>query len=455
MTRPIVVIACVGLTPAHLGGDTPNLTALADGGFSAPLAGVVPAVTTTAQATLATGVAPQEHGIVANGWYFRDLGEVWLWRQSQKLVQAPSCWEIARRSRPGLKVLKHFWWYAMNTDVDATVTPRPVYHHDGRKSPDCYAWPPALKDELTARHGTFPLFSFWGPTAAIASTRWIAESFATAFDHARPDLAWVYLPHLDYDLQRFGPTGPHLAGNLRALDAEVGKVIAHARARDARVVVVSEYGIERAHQPVAINRALRRAGLLATVRNAAGELLDPGASRAFAVCDHQLAHVYCADAAAAAAAATALAGIAGIERVYAGAERGAIGLDHPRSGELVALAAPGAWFVYDYWLDDAVRPDFARCVEIHKKPGYDPRELLFDPRGGKRRAGVALLRKLLGMRYLMDPVPLDAGLVRGTHGRPPARAEDGPLIIGSDPAWRRDGWRMTDLAPHLVGALTA
>ena len=455
MNAPIVVIACVGLTPAHLGSDTPNLSALASAGFSAALTGVVPAVTTTAQTTLVTGATPQEHGIIANGWYFRELGEVWLWRQSQRLVQAPSCWEVARRTRPGLKVLKHFWWYAMNTDVDATVTPRPVYHHDGRKAPDCYAWPSALKDELTAKHGTFPLFSFWGPTAAIASTRWIAESFATAFDHARPDLAWVYLPHLDYDLQRFGPSGPHLAANLRALDHEAGKVIAHARARGARVVVVSEYGIERADHAVEINRVLRRAGLLEVVRNPAGELIDFGASRAFAVCDHQLAHVYCADAAATSAAAKALGGISVIERVYAGAERAAIQLDHPRSGELVALAAPGAWFAYDYWLDDAARPDFARCVEIHKKPGYDPRELLFDPQGGKRRAGVALLRKKLGLRYLMDPVPLDTALVKGTHGRPPARAEDGPIIIGSDPAWRRAGWAMTDVAPMLVRALTA
>lgn len=447
--RPLVVVCCVGLTPAHLGSDTPRLTALASEGFAAPLAGVVPAVTTTAQTTLVTGVPPQEHGIVANGWFFRDLGEIWLWRQSQRLVQAPSCWEIARKSRPGLRVLKHFWWYAMSTDADATVTPRPVYHHDGRKSPDFYAHPYALKDALRAKHGDFPLFSFWGPTAGIPSTRWIAESFATAFDEARPDLSWVYLPHLDYDLQRFGPTGPHLAPNLRALDTEAAKVIDHARARGAEVVVVSEYGIARVSRAVAINRALRRAGLLSAVRNTAGELLDPGASRAFAVCDHQLAHVYCADAAATAAALKVLRGLDGIERVYAGAERREIGLDHPRAGELVALAAPDAWFAYEYWLDEAARPDFARCVEIHKKPGYDPRELFFDPRGGKGRAMRALARKILGLRYLMDPVPLDASLVQGSHGRPPARAEDGAILIAPK-AWAREAWAMTDLAPAVI-----
>jgi predicted AlkP superfamily pyrophosphatase or phosphodiesterase len=455
MPKPIVVICCVGLTPAHLGADTPNLSRLASEGFAAPLAGVVPAVTTTAQTSMVTGVLPQQHGIVANGWYFRELGEVWLWRQSQGLVQAPSAWEIARRSRPQLSVLKHFWWYAMNTDVTATVTPRPVYHQDGAKSPDFYALPAELKGALRAKHGEFPLFQFWGPTASIQSTRWIAESFATAFGVVRPDLSLCYLPHLDYDLQRFGPEGDHLARNLRELDTEAGKVIATARERGATVVVVSEYGIERVSKAVFINRALRQAGLLAVTVNAAGELLDPGASRAFAVCDHQLAHVYCRDQAAIAEASVAISDLEGVEGVYGGADRASLGLDHARSGELVALCAPGAWFAYDYWLDDDLRPDFATCVEIHKKPGYDPRELCFDPDGGKLRAGLALAKKKLGLRYLMNPLSLDTALVQGSHGRPAARPDDGPVIICSDPGWARPAWSMLDLAPKLVEQLTA
>ncbi len=351
-------------------------------------------------------------------------------------------------------MLKHFWWYAMNTDATATVTPRPVYHHDGRKSPDFYAWPAELKSALAARHGAFPLFNFWGPTADVASTRWIAESFATAWDQVRPDLALCYLPHLDYDLQRFGPTGDHLARNLRALDAEAGKVIAAAEARGAAVVVVSEYGIEKADHAVPINRVLRAAGLLAVVGNAAGELLDPGPSAAFAVCDHQLAHVYCRDAAAVERAASLVRGLPGVERVLVGAERAQLGLDHPRSGEVVALAAPGAWFTYDYWLEDAARPDFARAVEIHKKPGYDPRELVFDPHGGRFRAARALAKKMLGLRYVMDPVSLDTALVKGTHGRPAARPEDGPVLITSEKDWARSEWSMLEVAPRLVAHLT-
>jgi predicted AlkP superfamily pyrophosphatase or phosphodiesterase len=455
MPKPVVVILCVGLTPAHLGADTPNLTRLAATGFAAPMQGVVPAVTTSAQTSLLTGTLPEVHGIVANGWYFRELGEIWLWRQSQGLVQAPSAWEIARRSRPALRVLKHFWWYAMNSDVTATVTPRPAYHQDGAKSPDFYCLPADLKQVLKDAHGDFPLFQFWGPTAGLASTRWIAESFGTACSTLQPDLALCYLPHLDYDLQRFGPDGGHLARNLRELDGEAGKVIAHALNRDATVVVVSEYGIARVDQAVFINRELRRAGLLAVTVNATGELLDPGASRAFALCDHQLAHVYCRDQAATDAAAAVLQRLPGVAALHGGRQRAQLGLDHPRSGELVALSAPGAWFAYDYWLDDGLRPDFARCVEIHKKPGYDPRELFFDPRGGKLRAARALLRKKLGLRYVMDAVPLDASLVRGSHGRPAGDPQHGPLIMCSDRSWARAQWSMLDLAPRLVAHLTA
>ena len=444
----LAIVCCVGLTPDHLGSDTPNLTRLASSGFSAPMQTALPAVTTTAQATMLTGVLPSGHGIVGNGWYMRELGEIRFWSQSERLVQAELPW--ARAGGP--RTLKHFWWYAMNTGVAATVTPRPVYHHDGRKSPDFYAHPYGLKDSLRAKHGDFPLFRFWGPTADIRSTRWIAESFATALEHSQPALALCYLPHLDYDLQRFGPTGSHLKRNLRALDAEAGKVIDHARAKGYEVLVVSEYGIEAVDHAVFPNRCLRENGLLAAVHNAAGELLDPGASRAFAVVDHQLAHVYCADQAAIGRAAELLARLPGVERVFAGTQRRELGLDHARSGELILLAARGAWFAHDYWLEDARRPDFARCVEIHKKPGYDPRELFFDPAGGKRRAAWALLRKMMGFRYLMDPVPLDAGLVRGSHGRMASTPGQGAVVIGSDKRWMREGWHQTDVAAVIAAA---
>ncbi|MEI6870881.1 MAG: nucleotide pyrophosphatase/phosphodiesterase family protein [Verrucomicrobiota bacterium] len=426
-SRPLVVLDCVGLTPAHIGADTPHLARLAAEGFLTPLAPALPAVTTTGQVTMLTGVNPSEHGVVANGWYFRELNEILLWRQSETLVQAPHVWE----GMPW-KVLKHFWWYAMNTSTEATVTPRPAYHHDGAKSPDFYAYPPRLKALLEEKHGTFPLFHFWGPTANAQSTRWIADSFCTAWDSVAPDLGLCYLPHLDYDLQRFGPTGPHLAPNLRELDACAGRVIDHALARNARILVVSEYGISPVSDAIFPNRALREAGLLEVSTNATGELLDTGASRAFAVCDHQLAHVYVRHPSDVAATRHCLERLPGVERVFGPQERGALGLDHTRSGELIVLAAQGLWFAFDYWLDSALKPDFAHSVEIHKKPGYDPRELFFDPNGGKLRAAKALLKKKLGLRYILDPCSLDPTLVKGSHGLAPLRPEDGALLLSSE-----------------------
>ena len=449
----LAVIDCVGLTPRHLGPDTPHLRRLAEGGFVRPLAPALPAVTTTGQVSMLTGVTPREHGIVGNGWYFRDLNEILLWRQSEGLIDAPLVWEGSRHAdgRPW-RVLKHFWWYAMATSANATVTPRPAYHHDGRKSPDIYAWPPDLKATLDEVHGTFPLFNFWGPMADLRSTRWIAESFRTAWDHTKPDLGLCYLPHLDYDLQRFGPTGNHLARNLRELDACVGLILDHLLPQGVEILVVSEYGLNPVRQTAFPNRALREAGLLAVQVNATGELLDPGASRAFAVCDHQIAHVYIRDPADLPAAIAALERLPGVARVHRGGAE--LGLDHARCGELVLEATRDAWFGHDYWLEDHRAPDFARAVEIHKKPGYDPRELFFDPHGGKFRAARALLRKKLGLRYVLDPCPLDPSLVRGSHGVPTVDPLDGPVLIGSRPGLADGNPRHhTDIATLIARVL--
>ena len=391
--KPVIVLCCVGLTPQLIGEHTPHIKSVIDRGFLAPLDPSIPAVTCTAQTTMLTGVDPSQHGIVGNGWYFRELGEVWLWRQSQQLIDAPCVWQEMRQEQESCSLLKHFWWYAMNTDADISVTPRPAYHADGAKSPDIYTWPPEIKDTLLNKHGPFPLFKFWGPLSNIISTNWIADSFCSLLASQSKDLSLCYLPHLDYDLQRYGAEGPHVAQNLRDLDACVGRILQQVDLDTHSVLIVSEYGIESCHAGVAINKALRSAGLLAVTTNATGELLDPGQSQAFAVCDHQIAHIYCKDTDALHAAQNVLGKLSGIDRLFTLDERQEIGLDHRRSGEIIALAAAGHWFQYEYWLDDHKRPDFANSIEIHKKPGYDPRELFFDPHGGKWRSAKALLRK--------------------------------------------------------------
>lgn len=402
-----------------------------------PLRTIMPAVTCSVQATFMTGLLPREHGVVANGWLFRDLMEVWFWRQSNRLVAGEKIWEAGKRRDPAFTCANLFWWYNMAASHDIGVTPRPIYKADGRKIPDCYATPSELRDELTATLGAFPLFQFWGPATTIASSRWIADAAMHVMATRAPTLTLVYLPHLDYDLQRFGPDEghPRVAASLSEIDAVAGDLIAHADRAGVRIVVLSEYGITAVDRPVHINRALRETGFLVVREEDGGELLDPIVSAAFAVADHQIAHVYVARPDLIEPVRRTLQGIPGIAEVLNEAGKHRYGLDHPRSGELVALAEPNTWFTYYYWLDDARAPDFARTVEIHRKPGYDPVELFVDSRirAPKLAIGAKLLRRKLGFRTLMDVVPLDAGLVKGSHGRLAAHAEDGPLIISSDP----------------------
>ncbi|PSK98054.1 putative AlkP superfamily pyrophosphatase or phosphodiesterase [Murinocardiopsis flavida] len=448
---PLLVLDVVGLTPRLL-AHMPRLAAMAAPGFTASLDPVLPAVTCTVQSTLLTGEHPSGHGIVGNGWYFRDLGEVHLWRQHNRLVGGEKVWQAARRAFGDYTVANVCWWYAMGADTDWTVTPRPVYYADGRKEPDCYTRPPSLHGELTAALGGFPLFTYWGPTAGITSSRWIAGATRRIMRTKRPDLTLAYLPHLDYDLQRYGPGDPRAARAAAELDGVIAPLLATAADQGATVVALSEYGITDADHPVDVNRALRHAGLLEVYTQDGMEYLDPWASRAFAVADHQVAHIYVADPADLPAARAALEGLTGVAEVLDDAGKATHGLDHERSGELVAIAAPRSWFTYYYWLDDARAPDFAPMVEIHRKPGYDPAELAMDPedRTAKARAALALARKKTGMRYRMDVVPTHGRGVRGSHGRLPADPADGPVLLCSDPAPAKDAFHATEVKSLLL-----
>jgi predicted AlkP superfamily pyrophosphatase or phosphodiesterase len=329
----------------------------------------------------------------------------------------------------------------MASSVDLAVTPRPIYKADGRKIPDCYADPPELRDELTKQLGPFPLFQFWGPATTIASSRWIADAAKHVMATNDPTLTLVYLPHLDYGLQRVGPDSPSIRQDVREIDTVVGDLIAAAENSGRRVIVLSEYGIVPVRQPVHINRVLRENKLLAVREEQGGELLDIPRSRAFALSDHQLAHIYVADAADIPRVKALLEATDGVDIVLDEDGKRSYGLDHERSGELIAIAKSDAWFTYYYWLDDARAPDFARCVEIHRKPGYDPVELFLDPaiRFPKLAIGWRLIKKLLGFRTLMDVIPLDANLIKGSHGRADTPAEHTPVFISSESGLVPDG----------------
>jgi predicted AlkP superfamily pyrophosphatase or phosphodiesterase len=449
----LAVINVVGLTEALIGGHTPRLAEFCGRGALARIAPAFPAVTCTAQSNYLTGKNPSAHGIVGNGWYHRELAEVQFWKQSNHLVQSAKIWDQLRRA-PGAArptVANCFWWFNLYSSVDYSLTPRPVYRADGGKIFDVYSWPYAIRTEIKKDLGEFPFFGFWGPAAGVktpqgsaeAATRWIAEAAKWMERKFSPTLNLIYLPHLDYNLQRHGPfqtapgreINPGIIPDLRIMDDLVGGLIQFFEACGVSVVLLSEYGLTNANQPVHLNRLFRERGWL-TVKDELGlEILDAGASRVFAVADHQVAHVYLNDPGLEKPVRDLLEQTAGVAQVLGGAEKTAAGLAHPRAGDLVAVAEEHAWFTYYYWREDARAPDFARTVDIHRKPGYDPVELFLDPKipwPGLKIAG-RLLQKKLGFRMLMDLVPLDATLVKGSHGCRPADKKDWPVLVTRNP----------------------
>ncbi|RME04849.1 MAG: alkaline phosphatase family protein [Planctomycetota bacterium] len=428
---PLLILNIVGLDNQLLERTT-YLKRFAQSGQKCQLIPPLPAVTCTSQANLLTGTTPREHGIVGNGWYFRELAEVFFWRQSNFLVQSPPFWDTFKARFPQLRVAKLFWWFNMYSSADISVTPRPAYPADGRKIPDLYTTPPDLGEELQSKWGTFPLFHFWGPLANLKSSQWITQAALDIFERFCPHITLVYLPHLDYNLQRLGPQDPKISQDVEEIDRLAHQLLPAWQEKDAAIVVLSEYSIFPVQQPIFLNRILRQEGWL-RVQNKkhVGELLDCGASRAFAVCDHQIAHVYVKNPSDIPPLRQLLEEVEGVEMVLDQEGKRHYHLDHPRSGELVAVAQTNSWFAYYYWEKDECAPDFARTVDIHRKPGYDPVELFFDPQIPflQLRILYKLLRKHLGFRTLMDLIPLDAYLVKGSHGARPQEGQPYPIFL--------------------------
>ena len=479
------VINVVGLTNVLIGEHTPRIRDFAARGAKAVISPAFPAVTCTAQSSYLTGTPPSGHGVVGNGWYHRELAEVQFWKQSNHFVGGRRIWDelrdkyAIRYPKSGITkpftCAKLFWWFNMYSGADYSITPRPMYPADGRKFFDIYSWPFSIRDEIKRELGEFPFATFWGPAAGTkspagepdAASRWIAESAKWIENRFSPTLNLIYLPHLDYNLQRHGlfvadpkPTpGPSKEGSrpsdvrmefpswegsgvgsainptiipdLHAIDDIVGGLIDFFRARGVQVVLLSEYGITNVSQPIHLNRIFREQGWLTVKEELGLELLDCGASKVFAVADHQVAHVYLNEPSIENRVRELLENRDGVEAVLGKSEKAAAGIDHPRAGDLIAVTEEHAWFTYYYWLEDARAPDFARTVDIHRKPGYDPAELFLDPKIRLPQLKIAwrLLQKKLGFRMLMDVIPLDATLVKGSHGRRPTNQNDWPLFI--------------------------
>ena len=412
----VLVINVAALAPEHI-VRCPNIARLAREGWAAPMDPVFPAVTCTVQATLTTGVPPAQHGIVANGLFDRDTLSFGFWEQPVKLVQAPRIWDLLKQRDPSKTCAILFWQQCLYANADVIVTPKPIHNDHGGMIQWCYSKPVGYYEQLCRTLGNFKLHHYWGPLAGIGSSRWIANAAIATLREKQPDLTLVYLPHLDYSSQKFGPQSPQLERGLQQVDDLVGQIVA-AAGPETTVFVVSEYSITPVTGAILPNRILRRAGLLAVREIAGREYLDIEHSAAWAMVDHQVAHIYCQPGAVD-AARTTLSQEAGIEFRKP---------DHPRSGELVAVAPRDKWFAYYWWLDDRKAPPFARHIDIHRKPGYDPCELWFD--------------------WPWLRIPLRPDRVCGSHGR-----DDVPAtFVARGPAAppRRERVAMTDVAGCIL-----
>lgn len=425
----LAVINVVGLSRSLLGNASPHLNRLIrENGGCQIYQPAFPALTCTAQSAVTTGLPVDHHGIVANGWYDRESAEVRFWKQSNAIVRGEKLWEKLRSTRPGFTCAKLFWWYNMHAAVDFSITPRPLYPADGRKIFDIHTQPMGLRETIKAAIGNFPFPSFWGPAAGIASSEWIANAAKWIETKHAPTLSLVYLPHLDYCLQKDGPDAPNIPREIAAIDAVVGDLINLYQSRGVRVMVMSEYGISRVSRPVHLNRLFHEQGWLSIKDELGRDALDAGGCRAFAVADHQIAHIYINEPAIRNQVRDLVATTPGVAEI----RNPPGGIGAARAGDLIAVADADAWFTYYFWRDDARAPDYARTIDIHRKPGYDPCELFFDPtiRFPKTHVAAFLLRKKLGFRGLMEVIPLDANQVKGSHGRDEVPDEEKPVLIG-------------------------
>ena len=452
--KQTVVLNIVGLSTSLLKDDSLFMTKWIKKNTLTKIKPMLPAVTCAVQSTYLTGKWPSEHGIVANGWYFKEASEVKLWSQSNHLVKAPKIWDLAKQKNPEFTCSNMFWWYNMYSNADFTVTPRPQYRADGQKKPDCYTKPAELRDRLQAELGTFPLFNFWGPNTNIKSSKWIADASILVHDWNEPTLQLIYLPHLDYVLQK--SNDPKLISKeLKELDVVFKELIEFYEAKNVTPIVLSEYGINPVKEPFHINRLLRKKGYLAIRVENGLELLDNGECAAFALADHQVAHVYVKDKSKIGELKELFESCSEIELILDEEGKKAHHLDHERSGDLVLMANKDYWFTYYFWLDDKKAPDYARMVAIHNKPGYDPVELFTDPKKKMMMARIALkiLKKKLGFRTLLNVIPLDATLVKGSHGCINSGSEYDPILVQNKEDKSKDVLEATDICDVILNTV--
>ncbi len=389
---------------------------------------IFPAVTCPVQASFRTASYPSEHGVVSNGTYMQELQKILFWEQSARLVEGDRIWNDLRAD--GKSVGMMFWQQSLGESVDFLLSPQPIHKHHGGMIQDGYSQPPAFYSQLISHlKKPFNLMHYWGPLAGTASSRWITRALMSTMEHPEqaPDLLFGYLPHLDYNLQRHGPESDAAGKAMGKVLGWLDQLRSSAARAGYEFLFFGDYAITPVSGGAVFpNRLLRHAGLLHT-RNIKGmSYPDYYRSRAFAMVDHQIAHVYISDPDDVTEAVSTLENVPGIDRICFGDALQELGIQAPRCGELVLIAAPGYWFAYPWWTNPAEAPDFSTHVDIHNKPGYDPCELFFG--------------------WPPPNVSQNTQQIKGTHGRTGAGTE--VAWLSSAPLGDEPG-DLVELAAHV------
>jgi predicted AlkP superfamily pyrophosphatase or phosphodiesterase len=431
--KHVIVINAVGLPNDPSAQRTPNIRRLADNGTSLSMIPSFPAVTCSVQATLTTGKYPREHGIIGNGFMDRDNYQVSFWEQNARLVRSERIWEIVKKNNESLKTAVLFWQNTLFTNSDVVVTPKPI-HLDNEVVFWCYSKPVGFYEEIAKDIGEFDLRSYWGPLASRKSSEWITKCAMLTIEKHKPNLLLMYLPQVDYSAQKFGPDSPEANSDIGFVDQLVGQMVSKTEelgiAKDTVFIILSEYSFNKVSRSVSLNVKLRDANLLAVRKINGKEYIDYEHCKAFAMADHQFAHVYVKKGYLD-ETKSILNKVEGVSRILDDEGKKAYKIDNDRSGELIAIADNDCWFNYYWWYDSNDAPAFAKNVDIHRKPGYDPLELFFDPR--------------------TKGISMDTDLIKGSHG---ADTRPVPVVIGrNDPKSKQESIDATQIAPTIARLL--
>jgi predicted AlkP superfamily pyrophosphatase or phosphodiesterase len=414
LIKHVILLDIVGLEIKNLesGNLLPNISKIASTGEYSRLEPVFPAVTCTVQASILSGKYPNEHGIICNGLFNRNKHEVSFWEQANSLVEAERIWDLIKKKRPYSRTAVLFGQQTMYSNADFVVTPRPLHMAD-EMIKWCYSRPPGYYEELKSKFGEFNLASYWGPLASQESSGWIVRAALYTLEYQRPNFMFVYIPHADYSAQKFGKNSKAMQNDLKKADEFVGNIVQKVAdlgiENETLFIIFSEYSFNDVKASVPLNQKLRDASLLATRNIHEKEYLDLEYSNAFAMVDHQIAHIYVKKGFED-KARKVLENVDGVDTVLTSVEKKKLKIDHKeRTGDIIALSDRDKWFNYNWWYDGERAPKFARTIDIHRKPGYDPLELCLD--------------------YTTKSISQDTSLIKGSHGLPPYVQKDEGLAL--------------------------